>query len=169
MIANSGNLPCNEMKNFGKLTLNLNIWKTLDYVSRENIILAGENVTIERSVQKLIPSCQNCQPENTHNACKQIITFSFAAKTHLKINAQKRYLHQNQSFGPLSFIGRRISSFRRLVWPQFIIFHRRISPTKWKVQRCPPSWDWPGFALRMRTAKSGSGGRVKSQSNVLRL
>ena len=126
-------------------------------------------VTIERSVKKLIPSCQNCQPENTYNACKQIITFGFAVKTHLKINAQKRYLHQNQSFGPLSFIGRRISSFRRFVWPQFIVIHRMISPTKWKVQRCPPSWDWPGFALRMRTAKSGSGGHVKSQSNVLRL
>ena len=82
-------------------------------------------VTITRSVKKLIPSCQNCQPENTHNACKQIITLRFAVKTHLKINAQKRYLHQNDSFGLFSFIGRSISSFRRFVWPQFVIFHRK--------------------------------------------
>ena len=87
-------------------------------------------VTITRSVKKSIPSCQNCQPENTHNACKQIITFRFAVKTHLKINAQKRNLHQNGAFETVSFIITNISSFRRFVWPQFALFHRMISPTK---------------------------------------
>ena len=54
-------------------------------------------MTIERSVKKLIPSCQNCQPENTHNACKQIITLRFAVKTHLKLDVQTRNTVQNDS------------------------------------------------------------------------
>ena len=122
-------IPCGKLFTSYKIRLTINEKVIVLLIIILTTVL-NTTVTIERSVKKLIPSCQNCQPENTHNACKQIITLRFAVKTHLKINAQKRYLHQNDSFGLFSFIGRNISSFRRFVWPQFDIFYRRISPTK---------------------------------------